>query len=121
MDFQAGCGFTNEEVDDGLQRLALCCTATASLLERAQLAMRAGAARQDRPNMFDLPTTTQPLGILGDQRDELLSELREWHQFPARQVEQPLVEAVTHRTPAVLGDQHVRVEPPGLVRLAQPA
>src|SRR5690349_18273500 len=82
--------------------------------------MSAGAASENRPDVLDLARAAQHLGIVLDQGDELLGKLLERHELTAREVEQLLIEAVTHRAPPVFGDQHVGIEAPALVLLAQP-
>ena len=61
----------------------------------------------------------EELGILGDQLQDLFQQIGIGHDLALAEIDQPLVDAVALRPPAVLVDQHGGVAPPALVAAAQ--
>src|SRR5690606_6187829 len=88
-------------------------------LPYGELPMRARAALEDPARVLDVVHASERFGVLADELEQLLEELRERHDLAAAEVDQALIEAVTHRTPAVLAYEHRRVRAPTLIPAAQ--
>lgn len=70
--------------------------------------------------MLELAQASQLRGVLAHQRDQLGDELWKADELPAREVQQLPIDAVAHRAPAVLGDEHVGIDAPAAVVELQP-
>ena len=111
--------FHDQMIDDGRRRFLERRPIRHRLLVDFDLAVGTGAVRENLADVFHLFNATQRHGIVMDQVQQLLHELRERDDVPIAEVDQPFIEAVTHRTPAILVEQQRRVEPPALILAAQ--
>src|SRR5260370_3654320 len=89
------------------------------MLERCDLAVGAGAAGEDLAGVRYLADATEVTRVLLDEDKYLFEQLSVGHDRAPAKIDEPLVEPVARRAPAVLVDQHARIEPPALVLALQ--
>ena len=82
--------------------------------------MCARASCQNVASVADFLGATERLGIVPDQAQKVVEQLFERHHAALTQVDESLVEAVTHCAPAVLTNEHWRVQSPALIHGSQP-
>src|SRR5512132_303668 len=84
-----------------------------------ELPMRARSARDDRSALQDFRDAITSRRVLAGEFDQLLEQIGARHHLALTEIDQPFVDAVALRPPAVLRDQHVVVEAPALVPATQ--
>ena len=72
------------------------------LLMGFDLPVGTGAMRENVMDVFHLFNATQRLGILMNQLQQLLHQLRERHDVTLAEIDQPFVDAIAHGTPTIL-------------------
>ena len=63
-------------------------------------------------NLFD---AIEVLGIIAEDHDKLFHQICKWHDLATPEVHHAPVHAIALRAPAILIDEHSRVDPPALV------
>src|SRR5256884_8981325 len=94
LDMQPGCGLTHQKIHHRLQGFALACAGGARFLVRADLAVRAGAAGENRAQVLDLAPTAELLGVRAHGPDQLVPQQRERHQLTPREIEELSIKTV---------------------------
>jgi hypothetical protein len=82
--------------------------------------MGAGAAGEDVARVQHLVEATEMTRILIDESDHFVEQLGIGEDGAAAKIDEPLVGAVALRPPAVLVDQHARIDAPALVLALEP-
>src|SRR5215469_4343321 len=113
-------GFCDQPIDDGGERFAAARSGGECAREHCELAMGAGAAGEDLARVRDLVDAIEMTGVLIDQHEDLFEQLRIWNDRAFAEIDEALIKPVALRPPAVLVDQHARIEPPALVLALQP-
>src|SRR6516164_7087672 len=108
-------GFRDQPVDDGGERLAVRRAIGERAVEDHELAMGARAAGEDLAGVRDLGEAAEMARIGIDERQHLVEQLGIGKDGTTAEIDETLVGAVALRPPAVLVDQHARIDPPALV------
>ena len=113
-------GLSDQQIHHGLERGAFVAPGGARRFIGGDLPLRARAPFDDEPCVLDLDAAIEFLGVLADQRQDLVQQVAERHQLALAEIDQPVGHAIALRPPAVFHDQERRIRPPALVEAAQP-
>ena len=85
-----------------------------------KLAVRAGPAGEDVAGVQHLVEAAEVTRVPIDQSDHFVEQLGVGEDCTAAKIDEPLIGALALRPPAVLVDQHARIDAPALVLALEP-